>query len=92
MDVPEIILRCQMACESEAVSRGFPAEAGFEIFYGCVADDIDGWSDEEFEIWNYALGRKWAGVDENKNKQLTELYVACNEIMGEYGKLTKTPT
>jgi hypothetical protein len=57
MELEDAIVRCKLACEAEAVSRGFPPEAGSEIYDGCVADDLTGWSVDDF--WEWADQKHW---------------------------------
>lgn len=83
--IGEVIVRCRLACGAEAIARGFPEEAGYDMFDGCCADDIEEWDKETFLAWTYAMDRKY-GTDSSVGiNPLMKLYEACSKIMGDYG-------
>lgn len=81
----EVLARCQVACEAESVSRGFTPELGREIYQGCIADDLEGWDDDQSFIWYEGmLGRHSIDPD-----VFIPLYHAICEIMGSYAPMLK---
>lgn len=34
---------------------GFPEEAGYDMLFGSCADDIDGWTEQQFLAWSYLM-------------------------------------
>ncbi len=86
-DIARILAECRLACGAEAVARGFPAEAGYDTYQGCCADDIEGWSEEQFLDWTYRMDKKYGCDSAVGINPLMELYEACSKIMGRYGDL-----
>lgn len=74
--------RCKLACGLEAVAMGFPEKAGYDMFFGSCADDIDGWTEQQFLNWTYLMDAKWGTTGTNR---LMDLYKACSETMGRFG-------
>jgi hypothetical protein len=81
MGVVQAIVACRLRCEAEAVAMGFPGELGTAVYDGCVADDVEGWSKEQYLAWCHAIDAKF-GI-----YKWMPLYQAVSEIMGEYGKM-----
>jgi hypothetical protein len=38
-------------CKQVAIAAEFPAECGLEMLRGCLEDDAQGWSDQQFQTW-----------------------------------------
>lgn len=85
MNIEEAIARCVVACRAEAVSFGYPPEAGEEIYQGCVSDDLEKWTDNRFLDWAMELESRYG----NEDKKLNNLYLKISEIMGQYAPLLK---
>lgn len=81
MTVPQAIAACRLRCEAEAVAMGFPGELGTAVYDGCVADDVEGWTKEQYLAWCHAIDAKFGTYD------WMALYKVVCEIMGEYGKM-----
>ncbi|MCC5638266.1 hypothetical protein LC593_20990 [Nostoc sp. CHAB 5844] len=45
--VVESIQQCKLA----AIAAEFPAECGLEMLKGCLEDEAQGWSDQQFQTW-----------------------------------------
>ena len=88
-NVARILAKCRLACGAEAVARGFPPEAGYDIYYGCYADALQARSEEEFLDWTYRLDEKYGCDSSVAFNPLMELYHACSEIMQRYLHLFK---
>ncbi len=39
-EIAKILAECRLACGAEAVARGFPPEAGYDMYYGCYLDAL----------------------------------------------------
>lgn len=86
MQLEEVITRCKLACEAEAVASGFPASAGSEIYDGCVADDLEGWTDDQYLQWVKTIVDKYG-----KSEDLRRLYLKVCNIMADYTPMLKQP-
>lgn len=89
-ELASLIVKCRLACGAEAVARGFPQEAGYDMYDGCCADDIEGWSEQQFLDWTYRMDKKYGCDSSVTLNPLMKLYEACSQIMSSYGdKLQK---
>lgn len=86
MELPEVVERCRLACGAEAVAMGFSVQAGYDIHEGCIKDDLEKWSEDEFLDWAMELQVLYGKVSRT-GYQLIALYNRCNEIMGQYAQL-----
>ena len=84
MKMNEVVERCALACEAEAISLGLPGEAGREFYIAAVADDLEGWSEDQYLAWVEAMEVKYQG-----HANLLRLYNRVSEIMGSYAPLLK---
>ena len=78
------MVRCRLACEAEAESMGFTGALGGAVYDGCLADDLQGWSEDQYMGWVIETSAKFGRDDWMK------LYNRVSEIMGQYGDLIKT--
>ncbi len=60
-EIARILNQCRLACGAEAEARGFPSEAGYDMYYGCYADALQARSQEQFLDWTYRLDEKYGG-------------------------------
>ena len=88
-DVARILTKCRLACGAEAVARGFPPEAGYDMYYGCCADALQARSQEQFLYWTYRLDSKYDCDSNVAINPLMELYQACCPIIQSYLHLLK---
>ncbi|MGK7949124.1 MAG: hypothetical protein AB4368_10050 [Xenococcaceae cyanobacterium] len=58
-ELARILAQCRLACGAEAVARGFPPEAGYDMYYGCCADALQARSESQFLYWTYRLDSKY---------------------------------
>ena len=58
-EIAKLLAECRLACGAEAVARGFPPEAGYDIYYGCYLDALQARSQEQFLYWTYRLDSKY---------------------------------
>lgn len=79
----DVMERCALACEQESVAQGFSPQLGRDIYNGCLADDLDNWSDEHFTIWIKRMEAKYLPVGIDKDTFMG-LYGKCSEIMASY--------
>jgi hypothetical protein len=86
MHVTEAIERCRLACEAEAIALGFPGPMGAAIYDGCVLDDIQGWTKDEYLAWTHWVDQEF-GIT-----VWIPLYKRVCEIMGDYGKMIEQST
>ena len=86
--VQEVIDRCALACGAEAESKGFPQQAGYDIYQGCIADDLDGWTEGVFLLWIRQIEQRYSQFGDTK--KLQDLYLAVCQIMGNYAPLLKS--
>ncbi len=85
-ELARILTQCRLACGAEAVARGFPPEAGYEMYYGCYADALQTRSQEQFLYWTYRLDSKYGCDSTVAINPLMELYEACCQILKNYLK------
>jgi len=46
-------------CKQAAVAAEFPAECGLEMLRGCLEDEAQGWSDQQFQTWFEGMELKY---------------------------------
>ncbi|MGL5076805.1 MAG: hypothetical protein ACRDBG_13410 [Waterburya sp.] len=78
--IQRMVSRASLRCQSEAVAMGFEPEHGLHILQGCIEDDINRWSSEQYIEWceltDKTFGRcDWLG-----------LYREVSRILGEIAK------
>jgi hypothetical protein len=83
MNIEQAIVSCGLRCEAEAVAMGFPAEMGRDIYCGCVDDDLNNWTKEEYLAWSHSIDAKYSC----QWSDWKPLYKKVNDIMGEFGKM-----
>ncbi len=88
-EIAKLLAECRLACGAEAVARGFPPEAGYDIYYGCYLDALQARSQEQFLYWTYRLDSKYGCDSTVAINPLMELYKACCQIMKNYLDLLK---
>ena len=88
-DIVKLLAECRLACGEEASSRGFPPEAGYEIYDGCYADALQARSEEQFLDWTYRLDSKYGGDSSVGINSLMKLYEACSQIVKSYLNLSQ---
>jgi len=88
-ELGRILTKCRLACGAEAVARGFPPEAGYDIYEGCCADALQARSEEQFLYWSYRMDQKYGCDSTVAINPLMELYQACCQIMRNYLHLLK---
>lgn len=87
LKLAEVVVRCRAACGAEAVSRGFPQQAGLDIHDGCVSDATEKWTGDQFEDWAGQLFDKYVAEDPTREDSLVALYREICSIMGRYTPL-----
>jgi hypothetical protein len=88
-EIEQVIEQCKQDCGDKAVAMGFSANAGYDIYEGCVNDDLQKWTEDRFYDWVLEIQMLY-GKTSRAGEALIDLYNACNEIMGQYGnQLTK---
>lgn len=80
MTVPEVVARCQIACEAEATARGLDSELGRVIYYACIADDLEDWTQEQSRTWHRRTLEKY-GIS---NQTFHDLRDAVRKTMNSY--------
>ena len=83
-NIVKLLAECRNACGEEAVKRGFPPEAGYEIYDGCYTDALQARSEEQVSDWIDRLNEKYGGDSSAESNSLMELYEACSQIVKSY--------
>lgn len=84
MQIDEFVIRTRIACEAEAAAMGLPPQAGADIYDGCVSDDLNGWTEEQFLDWAFELEQKYPQPE--GSRLLNQAYLAICKVMGSYGE------
>lgn len=88
-EVQEVLERCALACEQEAVAEDLPPQLGREIFNGCMESEWYGWKQEQHEAWvrQMEAAFKPQGVSADA---FIDLYQKCSITMENYVPLLKS--
>lgn len=78
------MVRCRLACEAEAESMGFTGALGGAVYDGCLADDLQRWTEDQYMGWVIQTSANFGRGD------WMPLYNRVSEIMGQYGDMVKT--
>ena len=88
-DIVKLQAECRLACGEEADSRGFPPEAGYDIYDGCYVDALQARSKEQVSNWIDQLHEKYGGDSSAESNSLMELKEACSQIVRNYLNLSQ---
>ncbi len=88
-NIVKILAQCRLACGEEASSRGFPPEAGYEIYDGCYVDALQTRSEKQVADWIDQLNEKYGCDSSAESNSLMELYEACSQIVKSYLALSQ---
>ncbi|MBE9207331.1 hypothetical protein IQ244_12495 [Nostoc sp. LEGE 06077] len=53
------VVEAMEECRLAAIAAEFPGECGLEMFRGCLEDEAQGWSDQQFQTWFEGLEVKY---------------------------------
>lgn len=79
---------CRLACVVEAISKGLPIEAGYDMYDACYLDIFQTRSESQVLHWIKHLKEKYGGDSSVELNPLRELYEACSQIMENYINLS----
>lgn len=82
-EIKTLLIRCRLACGTEAIAFGFPPKVGYEIFKAYVVDRIDEAIQEDFITWGMWLSFTYGRIGSD-GQTLLDLNSSCREIIRDY--------
>lgn len=74
------VLECLEACQTAAIDAEFPAQCGTEMLRGCLEDETQNWTDEQFQRWFEAMEAKY-GSRSSVGISMTSLYRNVSKLI-----------
>ncbi len=88
-NIVKILAECRHACGEEASPRGFPPEAGYDMYDGCYVDALQTRTEKQVSDWIDQLNEKYGCNSSVESNSLMELYEACSQSVKSYLALSQ---